>query len=235
MAAISNDIFLNDSCIIVSYPPGASGKFLINCLSFNTRIQPMILPVFDDHQRQMGLLNLKLDNFIKHGIKEEWNDLDMGDLEFFNVHNFYDYDMLGKNFNSLIEIYKTRVQKNSHLSIVPCLKQNKFFFKELHTTNETQFYRKVWPNSKLIIIENTVDYVKLRYRGTKRTVFEEIDSSLFDNRYLFSCPSFLKWEEFEKEYSRLLDHLGLEPEYMDEMKIFYTKYIDYWFGDLTGR
>lgn len=235
MAATSKDIFLNDSCIILSYPPGASGKFLINCLSFNSRIQPMVLPVFDNHQRQIRLLNLKLESFIKNNTKEEWNDLEMGDTEFYSVANFYHETMVDKNIDVLVETYRDRVRKTSHLNIVPCLEQNKFYFKEMHAVSETQFYRRVWPNSKHIIIENTTDYVKLRYRGMKKKIIDDIDQSLFDNFHLFNCMSFLKWTDFEKEYVKILDYLGLEPEYMDELKEFYTQYMNYWFEDLTNR
>lgn len=230
-----DEYFLTDKCVIVAYPQGASGKFLINCLCFNPNFQPLILPVFDNHQRQMGLLNLKLDSFIKNGVKEEWVDLQMGDIEFFNFPNFYEPDMQNKNINALVEIYKNRVRKQSHLNVIPCLKQNKFFFKELHTTKEAQFYRQAWPNSKLIIIEDTLEYVNLRYQGTKRSTFGDIDSALFDGYHPFRCMSFLKWPEFEKEYIKILDYLGLEPEYMDELRDFHKRYINYWFPDLTSR
>ena len=235
MAAISNDIFLNDNCIILTYPVGSSGKFLINCLSFNSRIQPLVLPVFEDHQRQMRLLNLKLDNFIKNKTKIEWNDLEMGDAEFYSVFNFYHETMEDKNIDTLVELYRERVQKNSHLNIVPCLQQNKFYFKEMHAISETKFYQQVWPNSKHIIIENTVDYVKLRYEGVKKSILGDFDSSHFSNYHSFNCASFLKWTEFEKEYIKILDYLGLEPEYMDELHDFYTKYMNFWFNDLTTR
>jgi hypothetical protein len=189
----------------------------------------MILPVFENHQRQIGLINLKLNSFIQNKTKDQWDDLQMGDLEFFNTENFY-WPHLQNNDNSqLVEIYRNRVRRQSHLNIVPCIKQNKYFFKELHTLEETEFYRKVWPNSQLIVINNTQDYLNQRY-GRNDIITNEIDHTLFNNYQLFNCPSFLNWKEFEQEYNKLLQHLELEAEHMEDLQSFYKRYIDYWFG-----
>lgn len=235
MAVTSNDIFLTDQSVLVSYKRGASGKFLINCLAFNSRCQPQILPVFDNHRRQMGLLNLKLNSFIQSKTKEQWDDLQMGDTEFFNVYGFYYFHLLNRtNREVLVESYRDKLKKQSHLNIIPCINQNKFFFKELHGQDETLFYRRVWPNSKLIIIDNVAEYINLRYNITTADN-EYIDYERFDNYHLFNCSSFLKWTDFEKEYIKILDYLGLEPEYMDELKDFHKRYTDFWFEDLTTR
>ena len=83
----------SEYCIILAYPHGASGKFLINCLCMNKEFCPQVpintlLALHQENIQQEFILK-KLQTFINENPNTfEWNDLSFGDSSFFNVDNF---------------------------------------------------------------------------------------------------------------------------------------------------
>jgi hypothetical protein len=148
--------FNTDRVVIVQYPPGAGGKFLVNSLALGSNA------VF--HQADFAQLQLKqglsaqekldiLSNRLKD-IKEKWNDLRFCNLNFFGITN-----------ETYLEQYSDLKQLWPLKSIVQhTIEADCYFFITVHTAKYLEATMQVWPNAKIVVFENSEDFLK-EYRS----------------------------------------------------------------------
>ena len=141
--------FDTDRLVIVAYPWGAGGKFLINCLGLSDNA------VFQDFgyasQQLDGKYN-RLDkiNYIQKKLSEaknnDWVDLDLGCCHLTAVLN---EDYLSMSTDDL------RKHPGFHPVISNLSQRNsEYFFMVAHSQDYLDAYLKVWPNAKIIILKN---------------------------------------------------------------------------------
>jgi len=146
--------FDTENLIIVCYPGGAGGKFLINCLglSDNAVFQDAILAgsqlngEFDINDKFLYLKN-KIQN-----TKNSWNDLNLGCGELFGIRNemycYYSSDIVKNlNFDSVVDELSNGDKK---------------FFIVAHYPSLVDRYRSVWHNAKIVYFVNCDNFIKFR-------------------------------------------------------------------------
>lgn len=149
-----NDInFDTDNLVIVCYLNYAGGKFLINSLGLNEK------SVFQDSylaQKQLDgefSVDQKL-NYLRTELKKPggWNDLNLGCQSLFGIDtNLY------LRYNEKIFPYFTFnniIQKLSNSSLK--------FFIAAHSITSLKQYIKQWRNAKIIIFENSYNFISQR-------------------------------------------------------------------------
>lgn len=148
--------FETENLVIVCFPQGAGGKFLINCLGLSS---DAVLQCADLATAQLDNRFNPEDkiNFLNHKIQEtsgQWTDLDLGCFRLFGVDNrvYLDHppDLVKKFFfNEVI----------CELSNSP---KKIFIVAHCHTWIES--YRSVWPNAKIIYFTNVSPFIHHRSR-----------------------------------------------------------------------
>lgn len=133
-----------DKLIILCYRPGAGGKFLANCLGVSSHC--VLQDKFLAQQQISGNLDTKqkfdlLINRIDQ-TQQIWNDLDLGDVQYFGrpVETITDESQL--NF----------VCKTVHDS-------NLFFIACVHNIKTLEHALLHWPNAKVINLTNSVNFL----------------------------------------------------------------------------
>lgn len=239
---MSKQIFQTDRCVLVAYPPGASGNFLINCLCFHSQFQPNSRRIFDDTGHKIGFIQAQLDYQTKNR-REDWRDFNMDDLLFYNVKGLWyahgPNTPLKRLPDRYLENHKQQLVEQGLGNIQQCIDQELYFFKVLHRSMELDAYRRIWPRARVILLINTDDYIAARYRdvtGPKTKVVTDIAEvrDTVDSRMCWDCSWFLAWDTFILGYTRLLAEFGLEPENVEKLQHFYQVYIRYWFPDLAS-
>jgi hypothetical protein len=236
---MSKQIFQTDRCVLVAYPPGASGNFLINCLCFHSQFQPNSRMVFQDTGQKINFIQAQLDYQTKNP-REEWRDFNMDDLRFYNVQGLWYAHGPSTPFERLPDQYLERHQQQliqqGTGNIQQCVDQGLYFFKGLHRSMELDAYRRIWPRARVILLVNSADYISTRYQGVDspqpRVVTDVAEAH--DTGLRWDCSWFLSWSAFILGYRGLLAEFGLEPENVPELQHFYQTYIDYWFPDLAS-
>jgi hypothetical protein len=151
MVSLTPVQFATDRIIIVNYPVGAGGKFIMNSLALS---QNSVLP----HQNLTALTSeQKLDwlcNRYESMNTPIWRDLDLGCIQLFG------------NTRSVIDL-KIRVSESTswqYSNVIPKLiEQNKYFFVVAHNSNQLAWLLQTWPNAKIIRFVNYLDFMQ-KYR-----------------------------------------------------------------------
>jgi len=208
-----NIIFDSDLAVLVQYPTGAGGKFIINCLSFHPMFHPQsthFIARVDDRIDYITKALIDYDGY-------NWNDLNMGCQQFFDVASLFPDKYGLETVNHLSDI-----RRKSLAVLLPCLANNLHFFKTTHTPQQAEFYQRVWPNAKRIVMVNCADFITARngkcHRDWKvRDMLEGVD---LDGAFLFDGKALLDWTDLTREYQRLLAWFGYSPANMGSLKSF---------------
>ena len=225
-----DEIFSTDRCILLIYPPGASGKFLSNCLSMHSRfVYQHVNAIFNKTPIQRFARLMTLINENKMLLKYRWNDLCLGDWQFFGISNYMDD-------KSSIITHQTNLYNNHihYAAIKEIISENKYFFRVCHNVAEFNFYNEMWPNNKTILFYNTEEWINVRNSGCIQFNWDDnkpiqIEQSTTTNYFKFDCLSFCSKENFIKEYTQLLAKFELLPENLDFVSIIYDEYMKLYF------
>lgn len=153
-----------DKHVIVYYPGGAGGKFLINCLSFAPNVvmfdQDLVnlTDPLEKYHTVMDRLN---------SVTTSWNDLSMSAADFM-------YGSRGSiqtvNRNTVDLMKNTGIVKQELINsvawpdhIITLSNQDKIFFAAAHSIDELFVLTKIWPNSTIINFVNHGRFVN-QYR-----------------------------------------------------------------------
>jgi len=143
-----------DRIVIVCYPGGSGGKFLMNCLALS---QHAVLQDADLARAQIAgqldvvgkyeLLQKRL-RAAEHG----WNDLGMGCHQLFNDVNYTNKPILHTRFFHF------------HPVIHDLSWDNNYFFLAAHSAMQLRGQLKIWYNAKVVCFYNTHEFLQ-QYRS----------------------------------------------------------------------
>jgi hypothetical protein len=141
--------------IIVCYPAGAGGNFLINCLSLTSQcvlrdavLAEQQLTSGFDTIKKLKYFNDKLEIAKKNN---QWNDLDLG------CSNLFGFD----NLMYLTE-YPEVFEKKFNFVISQLIKQDKYLFIVAHTMQMLEAYQKFWTNAQVIFFTEYRNFIQQR-------------------------------------------------------------------------
>ena len=161
-----------DKVVIVCYPPGAGGNFLINCLSLsdqcvlrNSQLAEQQLKVGFDSLQKTNYFSDQLD---QTRINNRWNDLGLGCVNLFGIENL-DY----------LLNYPEIIQKKFNYVVAKLIENNKYLFIVAHSTQYLDAYRKFWPRARAVFLTDYHDFV--HRRGYKQTVKMQTLKNYWDN------------------------------------------------------
>lgn len=178
--------------VIVCYPGYAGGKFLINCLGLSDRAvlqdQELARKQLDGQLATEEKLNLLEQRLAE--TQEEWLDLNLGCVQLFGASPLTQFD----NFNPVID----RLSNS-----------NKYFFMVLHDAKQLDRYLTVWPNAKVIILNNSAEFIKSRNKK-EYTGWELYEHPKCD--FYWDCSWFLDYSLVAAKMQNLYDVLML-PDY----------------------
>ena len=153
----------SDKVVLVCYPPGAGGKFLINCLglsdhcvfSHSDLAQQQIQGQFDSKSK-IDYLMSRLHQCQQQGY---WDDLGLGCTELFGVPT-YTGAFSNPNLKHITEKYVHPVMDE----IFRC---GHYFFLVCHDTFCVRQFMAFWPKAKLIIFNNFSQFNAQRQLGNR--------------------------------------------------------------------
>ena len=211
-------IFESELATLLQYPTGAGGKFIINCLSFHPRFHPQTPCFLEEVDERIEYITRELNDYDGYN----WNDLNMGCMQFFNVESLDPYVE-----GTEVTAHRADIKRCSFATLLPCIAKNLHFFKTTHTPQQAEFYQRVWPNAKRIVMINCEAFIAARngkcYRDWKvRDMLEGIE---LDGAFLFDAKTLLEWDALSREYERLLAWFGYSPDNMDKIRSFHADYI----------
>ena len=141
--------------ILLCYPIGAGGNFLINCLSLNDQTVLRDWALAEQQLTQgltadqkLGYLSNKLGQSIRN---RKWSDFDLGCSNLFGV-DIYDW------FNEYPEI----LQRRFHPVVSKLMYHNKMLFLISHTTQHLDALVQFWKKPKVILFTDYHEFVKRR-------------------------------------------------------------------------
>jgi hypothetical protein len=223
-----NEIFFTDKCILLIYPTGASGKLLSNCLTMNNNFiyQHIEAKIYDNPRKRFDNLMCRIEK-TKKLPKEEWDDLELGDIQFFGIQNF------SEAYNSIETHRNDLISTEYHYSFIKqTIKENKHFFRVCHNLDTYNFYKQMWPNSKKIFFCNALEWILLRDSGGSNFYEKEYfikQDRITEEYYKFDCLSYRSQEKFLIEYKNLLHNFKVEVTNLDLVAQLYKEYMNIYF------
>jgi hypothetical protein len=149
---VNNINFNTDKIVIVYYPSGTGGKFLLNCLALgsNSVFQDVHLVNTQFTQGLSGKQKLQILLARLNATTTHWNDLGMGNLALYGFPNtrYLEYYPEHKEIWPFNEIIQNIIEHNN------------YFFLISHTPKYLEAMSNVWPNARLIIFENYDQFLK---------------------------------------------------------------------------
>lgn len=146
--------FETNNLVIVVYPPGAGGKFLINCLGLSSdavfQDNVLALRQLDGNFDPTAKFNLLIDR-INQTVR--WNDLSLGCSELFGIPNDW-YSLFPPSIMAVPEMFSESIE---HLS-----NSDKKFFLVAHSPELVPRYLGVWPRAKIVYFQNCLDFIRSR-------------------------------------------------------------------------
>lgn len=185
-----------DKHVIVYYPGGAGGKFLINCLSFAPNVV-----MFDQDlvnlTDPLEKYHIVLDRL--NSVTTSWNDLLMSSADFmYGSHG----SIQTVNRNTVDLMKNTGIVKQELINsiawpdhIISLSNQDRIFFSTAHSIDELFVLTKIWPNSTIINFVNHGRFVN-QYRPWRI----EQNTNLQDYNSIFRIIRKLKtqWNSFKE-------------------------------------
>jgi hypothetical protein len=192
--------------VVVYYPHGAGGKFLMNCLALSGQavLQDEKLAKLDLD----GNLNLKDKfNLLMHRLSQEtaekgkWTDLGLGDIQLFGIDMNKYSEKIFKNGNIINPVI-------SRLST----EQTKLFFSACHLYSNLETIKRIFKNSKVIQLTNFNNFLIKR---------EYMDSTFPFTPNFYSARTKKYWDDISSENWHLPTSLEdfKSSDYYDEVRI----------------
>ena len=224
--------FDTENLVIVAYPGGAGGKFLINSLGISTGavLQDAKLAEEDlaGNLSSLDKLNILKSRMPTNGA---WNDLGLGCMELFGVHySKYDYHSYDEccnfDFNPVID---------------PLSNSNRLFFAVDNRVLKPSIYKSVWYYAKVIAFDNSERFVRERARlpGLEH-VNKLAQYFIGDKPWPNTLPvkTDLRWDT-ENYYSLDATLSGIEEMYSklglpDYNKDYIAEYYNLWIKTING-
>ena len=171
--------FYTDRMVIVCYPGGAGGKFLINSLGLSTgavfqRIGFAVSQINNgiNTKYKSKYLHYQLD-----AVTDHWNDLNLGCGQLFGANNV-DY-LTGQELQ-----FDPRIED--------VINSGKYIFLVAHDISFLKAYLKIWKNPKIIMFKNTRNFIEsrgnFRFTGLSEPTPRQIDYSI--NSFEFEVNRF---------------------------------------------
>jgi hypothetical protein len=141
--------------VVVCYPAGAGGNFLINCLSLsdqcvlrNKHLAARQLQGQLTSHNKLEFFYAELDDSLE---TMKWNDLGVTNIDFFGVAKtvyLEEYaEMIGNMFDPIVDAV---------------IGAGKYIFIVCHTTQYLEAYKKFWPNAKVVVFTEYHKFVQQR-------------------------------------------------------------------------
>jgi hypothetical protein len=164
---------LYDKIVIVCYPPGAGGKFLINNLSLNNRA------VFQDSK----LAQLQINNNFSYNNKlayifnqfeetlqnRRWNDLGLGCDQLFGIQS-----------TAYQTVYPEILSTRFNLILETIISKNLFLFLVAHDTLVLRKQLDFWINAKVIGFTNCKNFINTRKSHSCPDNFKKVRSDYWN-------------------------------------------------------
>jgi hypothetical protein len=140
MVMLTSEQFATDRIIIVAYPNGAGGKFLINSLALSNQavLQHCSLTALNSSQK-IELLCHRYNN--RKG--ERWGDIGLGCFQLFGVN----------------QIPHSQTDLEYRDVIARLINQQKYFFLVVHNPDHLAHVVRIWSNAKVIHFTNYQDFM----------------------------------------------------------------------------
>ena len=200
--------FDTDNLIIVCYPSGAGGKFLINSLGLSNNA------VFQDARLASAQLNNNFNqvdkiNYLKNelqNVKDKWTDLNLGCLQLFGISDDSYY------------IYTPQVVKKLTFSpVIDSLSNSNLkYFIVAHWPTQCEQYLKVWPNAKVIYFKNCEKFISFRNMSVEREIWNTIRG---DNWPTIAPVTFEEMDVLPESVKQELDTIFLDAKALLERAI----------------
>jgi len=150
-----------DKIIILCYPEGAGGNFLINCLSLSdqcvlrdAKLAEQQLIVGTSAKEKLDYFQTQIDISKR---TNRWNDLGLGCDNLFGVESL-----------SYLESYPEIIEKKFNYVIPQLINQQKYLFIVAHSTQYFNACYEFWPNARAIFLTDYHDFVQQRnYLGAE--------------------------------------------------------------------
>tara|TARA_B110000503_G_C7013858_1_gene356854 strand:- start:48 stop:911 length:864 start_codon:yes stop_codon:yes gene_type:complete len=209
-----------DKVVIVCYPAGTGGNFLINCLSLTDQcvLRNSLLAI---EQLMHGMTT---NNKIKYLLSQldltaknkKWNDLNLGCSNLFGISS---------------ELYVTEypeiIEKNFYPCVTDLINSGKYLFIVAHSIQRMEAYQKFWTNSRVIFftkyqqfLDNRPHYKKIQ-KHELINYWDIIKGNTWPNMPPVNEYEFLKLPDtiqqeltntFKGEISRMFDYTDLRME-----------------------
>ena len=213
--------FETANIVIVTYPAGAGGKFLLNCLglSENFLLQDINLAI----QQIQGLLTTeKKFNLLQQRLRKittTWNDLDLGCRELFGVDNirYHRPVIKAQDIDSFNPELKTVIDSNCYFGSVN------------HSAYTLKKQLDVWNNATVIRLINTNDFVyhwrpyQVIESNNEYNSFSDIELPNVDIKktIAWDCNNYFDADQFVHSMQELYKKFGLSDFDPDAIKILY--------------
>lgn len=195
-----------DKIIILCYPGGAGGNFLINCLSLNEQCVLRDAQLAEQQLSNGIRIQEKLDYFQDQLSKSfhtrQWRDLNLGCSNLFGIDNklyLFEYpEVIERKFNYVIK---------------QLINQEKYLFLVAHTTQYLTAYLKFWTQARVIFFTDYHDFIRKRGYDTKVEInsltnyWSNVKGEHWPNLPPLNFDEFLQLPDFVR-YELLIDFNG---------------------------
>jgi hypothetical protein len=144
--------FDSDKLVIVCFPAGGGGKFLVNALGLSDRClfqnADLAEQQFHDKftpQDKLNYLLVRLDS-----VSEKWDDIDLHSPYLFGINAI---EHVGQSRETVV--YNPIIEKITHIN-------QHYFFIVAHDLDWTRACLGIWPNAKTILFENYEEFILSR-------------------------------------------------------------------------
>lgn len=141
--------------VVLCYPRGAGGNFLINCLSLNDqcvlRDAQLAEQQLFDSISPAEKINYFKDQLIQSLDRKQWQDLNLGCANLFGVDGL-----------SYLLTYPEVIQQKFNYIIPQLISKSKYLFIVAHTTQYLDAYLKFWPQARVIFLTDYSKFIQQR-------------------------------------------------------------------------
>jgi len=203
--------------IIVYYPNYAGGKFVINCLRFNTNFCPSI-PLLRDQGNEF----LSASQQLTHKIDHIFATLppDKASCRQWGSYELQCGDFWGHNAETLVGLDFDLPEPSKEIL------DNHHAFLIAHTSDILAQVRNKFTNAKVIKLVNYERFracaVKLKMGSPppRGRILDQITADV-----CFDMSTVFVWEKFYQELKRCVELFGYQPEFDQRLKDYYNQYI----------
>jgi len=192
--------------VIVAYPTGAGGKFLINCLGISEKACLQDWELYDLTSKQKKQLIL---DRLESTPKGTWNDLDLGCFKMF------ENNLAGMTAEEIHSI-DWEFQK-----IVEISNGNKYYFQVTHTEQDYAKLVNTFPNA------HTINFINCNQ--IKRDIYNPKTDLNIESEFTFDVNNYKTKADTTNSISRFYEHFNMK----DFDSIFISEYYEKWIAHIT--